>query len=572
MNSDMLKKIPEGTLLSCVDLPPGGFASPFPQNQNAFLPGASIPFSSQPLQTVSNLDCGTLPLQSEVLSLPETFSPGKSVPFSSSGLQQIGISIERLPRGTLDQAETNPIKLSLLSLSKSFPKKIRPAVPFPDSDVLANIIPWLEAVLIRELSLGAYQGNLFRLRGTKWVRLPKDALIEIARSLFADIPAIFNLSPKVFGEVYDRLVTNPKILLANAGDPNPFNREPDLVNLNDCVYDLRTGQILNSDPDFYFTTQLQISSRDLHRYSPPDVFLSFLESCFDGDQALCERFLEILGVLLVGKRQRSIFVLFGPTSCGKSVILTLLQRMIGLEHVQMFNRLSDLDGDFFLGDLIGKSLLYCSDFPDKPLNENGVALLKQLSGDPLSRANRKYKDATIMENTCNIVIATNHPIRTKRKDSAFSKARLVVLPFSHSIPKEDQDPDLVEKLFEERGAIFLMAMESYRSLKARNFCYTECPDFDAETWCTEDENSPSMHDGLHMFVKNLCISGPDLETLVSDLFSSYTSYCQQSGYLFTKKASSFSRLLKQDYPDIQLAKTSDGSARKVIGLSMKNLS
>ena len=108
--------------------------------------------------------------------------------------------------------------------------------------------------------------------------------------------------------------------------------------------------------------------------------------------------------------------------------------------------------------------MYCSDFPNKPLDDTSVALLKQLTGDSITRANRKYRDSVIVRNTCNILIASNHPIQAKSRDRAFSDARLLILPFPCSIEREDQDLDLGDKLFAERGAIFRTIAHLFQSL------------------------------------------------------------------------------------------------------------
>lgn len=46
-------------------------------------------------------------------------------------------------------------------------------------------------------------------------------------------------------------------------------------------------------------------------------------------------------------------------------MIDLVQRILGLEHVQTFHRLRDLNESFFLGDLIGKQLFVLQRFSEQ---------------------------------------------------------------------------------------------------------------------------------------------------------------------------------------------------------------
>ena len=61
------------------------------------------------------------------------------------------------------------------------------------------------------------------------------------------------------------------------------------------------------------------------------------------------------------------------------------------------------------------------------------------------------------------VFASNHPPCIEGEDDALLK-RIVYLPFDTSIPDDQQDPDLEEKIWKERNAIVTKALR-YRILR-----------------------------------------------------------------------------------------------------------
>ena len=88
--------------------------------------------------------------------------------------------------------------------------------------------------------------------------------------------------------------------------------------------------------------------------------------------------------------------------------------------------------------------------------------------------------------------------------------RLTILLFNHSIPKKDQDKDLLDKLLAEKDAIFTLAMDALRELKNRNYF-------------EERGNS------LQSFLKDDCVIEPGARIFNTDLCRAYTQYCLKNG-------------------------------------------
>lgn len=82
----------------------------------------------------------------------------------------------------------------------------------------------------------------------------------------------------------------------------------------------------------------------------------------------------------------------------------------------------------------------------------------------------KYKPLATMAPAINLVFASNFPIRMAEEDTALL-SRMVVIPFRFSIPTEQQDHLLTQKILAERDGIFLRAIHAYHRLLADKYIF-----------------------------------------------------------------------------------------------------
>ena len=98
---------------------------------------------------------------------------------------------------------------------------------------------------------------------------------------------------------------------------------------------------------------------------------------------------------------------------------------------------------------------------------------KSISGHDIIMADVKHGQQIRFISTCKILIASNSDIGTAYTacDPAFAR-RICFLPFDVRIPKEQQDPFLIENLLNERDAIVTEAFHHYLELRNRNYIFT----------------------------------------------------------------------------------------------------
>lgn len=155
------------------------------------------------------------------------------------------------------------------------------------------------------------------------------------------------------------------------------------------------------------------------------------------------------------------------------------------------------------------------ELPDQAIDARAVSELKKLTGrDPIS-ANIKYMPRATFTNDAKIVLVSNHPIWTETSDEAFL-ARMIAIPFSHSIPKCEQDPDLDRKLYMERDAIAAKAMTHLQRLQSNGYRFSG--NFLVNDVTLDGDNLPGK---VHEFCRNFCEESEGVWTPTSEFFSAF---------------------------------------------------
>lgn len=265
--------------------------------------------------------------------------------------------------------------------------------------------------------------------------------------------------------VYDLLIIEPK-LTHNALEVNPR-----VVSLCNGMLSLDSRQLLTHSAAYFVTYFLRcnyLGNRgDL--YCP--AFDSFLCQVSGGDPALIERLWQMIGYILTPDMGGKVFfVLQGVPSSGKSVLTTFISSFFSEDAVVTLDAHA-LSERFSVSELDGKALCLSPDMPSDPLDVKAVSKLKQLSGSDIVSSDVKYRDRVQFRCTAKLLLATNHPILTKQKDDAFLE-RVVVVPFSYSVPKEARDPLLMERFNSERDVIATKAILAYFRLVEQRYKFS----------------------------------------------------------------------------------------------------
>ena len=297
----------------------------------------------------------------------------------------------------------------------------------------------------------------------------------------------------------------------------------------------------------------------------------FLKTIADGDDDLYERLLQVIGYILSNDiRAKSFFYLEGVGDAGKSRFCDLIASFFPVSGSNKVARiaLQDLGGKFALSNLVNAKLNISEDLPDAPLSPQTVSRIKMISDGDRLEAEAKYTQAFTFRPLCKLLFASNHPLRLKEYDAAFVN-RVVYIPFTHPIPKEEQDPYILEKMRKELPALFNRAFAAYKRLVANQYVWAGSDYFKPEIATTNSSISVDKEYVLRQFIESCCILDDNSTTATSELQEAYNLFCSKNSYSPVQR-DRFSRELFAVLPDNILRVKIGNQRRGFKGIRLKS--
>lgn len=324
--------------------------------------------------------------------------------------------------------------------------------------------------------------------------------------------------PSVINDIIMRLKYMPEI----QADINSFNNHSDLINIKNGVYEVSTGILHEKNPAFRFTYQLNVSYKKDVSEKDMENFLMFCQTSLDGNEQKKELLLQMIGYLCTTLMEaKKCCLLIGEPDSGKSLVLHLIEYMIGEEYISNIS-LEHL-GDRFASAVLSTKLLNSSaELSAMPLKN--IEMFKLIVGGDTLNGEYKGKPIFCFKNRCKLLYAGNMlpPIKNEDISTAFIN-RLTVLRFTHSIPKKERIHDLEAKLKKETDAIFTYSMEALRRLIEDNYTFAE-PE-DSKILLTDYSFQQT---NIDIFVKEWCKVGENLKIHSARLYSAYREFCTEN--------------------------------------------
>lgn len=330
----------------------------------------------------------------------------------------------------------------------------------------------------------------------------------------------------------------------------------------DYMYDWRAGTCYPHSSSFLRFSYLDFDAESIGSCDGTHWEM-FLDNLTDGNDALRQRVLEMIGVILTGYPSKSFFFLEGESGTGKSQLVNFLRDVLGESACVALNDVSQLGQKWTTGSIFGKLLCLCGDMPDAPLDNKTIGTIKQLTGDDLIRGEFKYGDAFMFENTAKLLFVSNYPLQipNRSREQALLK-RLVEIPCLNPVAREDQIPSFHEILSQEAGYIVDLAMEALAELELRNGVFTPLP----ETFAVVMVQAPDNERSIIEFVRGHCILEEGASCAVTDAFQSFQSYFPE----IEMAVGQFSKMLCSIYPQIERRRSKD--TRKYYGMRLADTS
>lgn len=390
----------------------------------------------------------------------------------------------------------------------------------------------LAQAAVQALPLMVLEGQLYCQWETTWEPMGKREFVLASQEDPRMQAALRGFNGRGLSDLYERVTLQPPI----QRDVEDVQMPPSLIPCRDGVFDLDKMRPRKVRADDYFFSACDVSVDEIGE-GDGNQFEAFMDSVAEGNAAIRQQVLEMIGAVISGYRPKNFFLLIGPPDTGKSQVMNLLRTLIGSQHTMSLSEPNQLAAPFISGSLIGKRLCYCPDVARVNLSQKSAAMLKQLTGGDLIQANVKYKQPFTFVNEGTVIFVSNFPLQLPY-DPAL-ESRLVTIPFNRPIPKERQIPNFSRMLCKERGYIVGEAIGALQNLVERGFQFTR---MDSVVQLPAKKFGGSALDQVVRFVEARCQFDPDGKEYNDALYQSFCEFSDKDGGILLSREALFLNL------------------------------
>ncbi len=253
---------------------------------------------------------------------------------------------------------------------------------------------------------------------------------------------------------------------------------------------------------------------------------------------------ECMGYIFTkGLKLEKVLLLTGTGANGKSTFFTIATAIFGQDNVSSFSLQELTKGQYQRAELQDVIVNFCSEISGKM----ETAVFKQLaSGEPVSARHIFGRPFTMTDYAKMVFLCNELPWQIEQTDAFFR--RFIIIPFEQTIPEEERDPDLANKIIAaECSGVFNWMLDGLkRLLKNKRFT-------DSEVIRRQIELFRYERDTVAVFLdqNNYVPSILKLERL-ADLYDSYTVFCMGnrlrsvSRIAFSRKLHSYGYAMKRE--------------------------
>lgn len=297
----------------------------------------------------------------------------------------------------------------------------------------------------------------FQYREGVWKLMERDNINQIIDIRLDQNYRKDNTTKRLRDEVREKTAISSRVLLPVE---SILNGSLHLLNMENGMYDINSGRMLEHDPKYLSTIQLPYPFKSGAKCPR---WMRFLREIFPDDTDSQNILQEWFGYCLVPdtRFEKALFCV-GEGCNGKTVALTMLENLVGKANCSHIS-LDKLDADFHTVGLFNKLLNLCKETEAREV-ANSAAFKSIVSGETQEDA-FKFRDRFSFPVYARLCFATNNfPKFNDTSQGVFR--RLLILNFKQSFEGRE-DTELLDKLMEELPGIFQWALAGYKRLQAR---------------------------------------------------------------------------------------------------------
>ncbi|ASR85572.1 DNA polymerase/primase [Mycobacterium phage Krueger] len=232
-----------------------------------------------------------------------------------------------------------------------------------------------------------------------------------------------------------------------------LDAEPYELNTPSGVVDLKTGHLMPHSPESWHT---KITGAGYNPASVAPKWQTFLSGTFGDDVELIGYLQRLAGLAAIGKVTHHVLpFLFGGGSNGKSVLMDVLAHVLGdyaITAPANFLLAGRDRHETEIARLHGARMVVCSEINAE--SKFDEAKVKVLTGGDILSGRYMRQDYFDFVPSHTLFLMGNHQPQVSAGGTSFWR-RLRLIPFLHTVPPEQRNPNLAAELVSEEGAAIL---------------------------------------------------------------------------------------------------------------------
>jgi putative DNA primase/helicase len=306
-----------------------------------------------------------------------------------------------------------------------------------------------------------------------------------------------------------------------AATVDQWDADPWQLNTPGGVVDLRDGEYRSQNPADYIT---KISATAPNPSQRIPYWYAFLLRVTGGDAELIAFLQRVAGYCLTGStREHALFFLYGTGANGKTTFLNAIIRAIGdycrIAPIETFTAASSDRHPTDLAGLRGARLVTAVETEEG--RRWAESKIKALTGGDKITARFMRQDFFEYTPQFKLLIAGNHKPGLRSVDEAIRR-RLHLIPFTITIPAEERDPELPDKLKVEAPGILNWMIGGCLQWQQIGLAPPKVVT-DATAAYLEAE------DAMTARIADCCELDPNAWVSSIDLFASWSAWAQKAG-------------------------------------------
>lgn len=323
----------------------------------------------------------------------------------------------------------------------------------------------LVEMMISIFHIKRFDSELFIFKDIGWQKVNEDELQGLISKMIQVL--LVDYKPSL------STLTNIVNGLQKSTDVEELVENKQYIGCGRTMFNLNTFEVVGNCIEIFPKTRLNLAvdKSDVITDNIPPYFNEYMLELANFDSDLQYFLFQHTAVLLTADTKlRRGLVLYGTAKNGKSVYIKLVKSFFYSNDI-VSKTLNELGGRFDKESLIGKRIMASDEVGKANVDEATVNDFKKLLSVEPIHADRKGRTQVEVTLDLKLIFNTNAVLNFPSSHAKALERRIAVIPCEYYVEKAD--PDLIEKLQDEKKEIFLYLMYVYKQIVKNDIEYLQ---------------------------------------------------------------------------------------------------